>query len=86
MKRASKKDMPCNKPRKSWRPGKKKVVKACKDGKEKIIHYGDSSMEDYTQHGSKKRRKSYCARSSGIKGKDNILSANYWARRDLWSC
>ena len=35
-----KKNMPCNKPRKSPNPKKKKVVKACADGKEKIIHYG----------------------------------------------
>jgi hypothetical protein len=43
-------------------------------------------MQDYTQHRSKDRRASYCARSGGIKGKDNKLSANYWARRVLWSC
>ena len=33
-----KKYMSCNKPQKSWRPGKKKVVKACSMGKEKLIH------------------------------------------------
>ncbi|NBS70847.1 hypothetical protein EBT31_18365 [bacterium] len=82
----SKADMPCNKPMKSWRPGKKKVVKACEGGKERIIHFGDSSMQDYTQHGSEKRRKSYCARSAGIKGGEGKLSANYWARKVLWSC
>ena len=54
--------------------------------KEKIIHYGDSSMKDYTQHGSEKRRKSYCARSAGIKGGKGKMSANTWARKDLWSC
>jgi len=85
-KKVRKADMPCNKPRKSWRAGKKKVVKACEGGKEKIIHYGDSSMKDYTQHGSKKRRKSYCARSAGIKGGKGKMSANHWARKDLWSC
>jgi hypothetical protein len=85
-KKVSKKDMACNKPRKSWRTGKKKVVKACEGGKEKIVHYGDATMKDYTQHGSKKRRKSYCARSGGIKGKSNKMSANYWSRKDLWSC
>ena len=31
------------------------------------------------------RRKSYCARSGGIKGKNNKLSANYWSRR-MWNC
>jgi len=29
--------MPCNKPRRSTRPGKKKMVKACEDGKEKLV-------------------------------------------------
>ena len=43
-------------------------------------------MQDYTQHGSEKRRKSYCARSGGIKGGEGKLSANYWARKVLWSC
>jgi len=86
MNKKSKADMPCNRPMKSWREGKKKVVKACEGGKERIIHFGDSSMQDYTQHGSEKRRKSYCARSGGIKGGEGKLSANYWARKVLWSC
>ena len=33
MARVDKKNMPCNKPRKSPKPGKKKVVKACRGGK-----------------------------------------------------
>ena len=78
--------MPCNQPMKSWRPGKKKVVKACANGQERIVHFGDSSMKDFTQHRSKKRRDSYCARSGGIKGGEGKLSANYWARKVLWSC
>ena len=82
--RLKKEDMPCNKPRKSPNPKKKKVVKGCENGKEKIIHFGDASMKDYTQHGSKSRRKSYLARSGGIKGKDSKLSANYWSRKVLW--
>jgi len=32
--------MSCNRPQKSWRRGKKRVVKACSGGKERIIHYG----------------------------------------------
>lgn len=75
-----------NKPVKSDRPGKKKMVLA-KDGSAvKLIHFGDATMKDYTQHGSKSRRKSYCARSGGIKGGDGKLSANYWSRKVLWSC
>lgn len=78
--------MKCNDPVKSWRAGKKKAVKACEGGKERIVHFGDSSMEDYRQHKSKKRKKSYCARSGGIKGGDGKLSANYWSRKVLWNC
>jgi len=45
-------------PRKSTRPGKKMMVKACANGKERLVHFGDSSMKDYRQHHSQKRRKS----------------------------
>ena len=74
------------KPMKSTRKGKKKMVyvRNKKTGKPKLIHYGDSSMQDYTQHGDKKRRASYLARSGGIKGANDKDTANYWARKDLW--
>ena len=35
--------MACNKPKRSPKPQKKKVVKACEGGREKIIHYGHTS-------------------------------------------
>ena len=41
--------------------------------KGKIIHFGYSPMEDFTQHEDKKRRESYCARSAGIKDKSGRL-------------
>lgn len=75
-----------NKPIKSDKPGKKKMVLAKEGDKVRLVHFGDSSMQDYTQHGSKERKKSYCARSGGIKGGDGKLSANYWSRKVLWSC
>ena len=37
---ADKSKMACNKPMKSDRPKKKKMVKACEGGTEKIIHFG----------------------------------------------
>jgi TFIIF-interacting CTD phosphatase-like protein len=58
----------------------------------KVIHFGNSLYEDFTQHKDEKRRKSYCARSAGIRNKqgkltkDNKESANYYARRHLWFC
>ena len=38
-KKASKKSMPCNKPKRQVSGGKKFVVKACANGKEKIIRF-----------------------------------------------
>ena len=79
-----------NKPIKSWKEWKKKVVLAKKWDVIKTIHFWDSNMKDYTQHKDKVRRKSYLARSAWIKDKsgnltkNNILSANYWARKVLW--
>ncbi len=37
-----KRKLSCNKPIKSWKPSKKKVVLSCSGGKSKIIHYGAS--------------------------------------------
>ena len=37
---ADKSKMACNKPTKSDRAGKKKMVKACVNGQEKLIHFG----------------------------------------------
>lgn len=82
-KKASKKSMACNKPKRQVSGGKKFVVKACANGKEKIIRFGDANMT--IKKGTPSRKKSYCARSGGIKGKSNKLSANYWSRR-AWNC
>jgi|TARA_E500000318_G_scaffold111948_1_gene132855 hypothetical protein len=75
--------MACNKPRRDKSGGKKFVVKACQDGKEKIVRFGDANMS--IKKNNPKNKKSYCARSGGIKGKSNKLSANYWSRR-AWDC
>ena len=76
-------DLPCNSPRRSVKGGKKSVVKACAGGKEKVIRFGDANMS--IKKSLPERKKSYCARSAGIKGANNKLSANYWSRR-AWSC
>ena len=70
---------------------KKFSVYVMKDGKKRLIHFGDSTMEDFTQHKDEKRRKSYLARSAGIRDKSGKLtkddknSANYWSRKVLWN-
>ena len=81
---------PLYKPVKSTRKGKKGMVYVMKDGKKKLIHFGDSSMKDFTQHGDEKRKKSYLARSGGIRNKEGKQtkndknSANYWSRKVNW--
>jgi len=77
------KNLTCNKPKRDKQGGKEMVVKACADGKEKIVRFGDANMELGVDNA--KRKKSYCARSAGIKGGDGKLSANWWSRA-RWKC
>ena len=84
-------DKPLYKPFKYKGKGNKKMsVYVMKDGKKRILHFGDANMQDFTQHKDEKRRKSYLARSAGIRNKagkltkDDKSSANYWSRRVLW--
>jgi hypothetical protein len=79
-KKVSKSQMKCNKPRKSWRSGKKRVVKACSKGREKIIHYGASG---YRHNYSPKAKRSFRARHKCSSATDK-LTARYWACKDLW--
>lgn len=85
-----KKDKPLYQPRKSNKQGKKGMVYIKKEGKVRLIHFGDSNMEDFTQHKDTKRRASYLARSGGITSKgiktaNNKNFANYWSRKILWN-
>ena len=81
---------PLYKPVKSLKQGKKGSVYVLKNGKKRLIHFGDASMQDFTQHKDPKRRKSYLARSGGIRDKSGKLtknnknSANYWSRKINW--
>ena len=70
-----------NKPIKSDRPEKKKMVLAKEGDKVKLIHFGDSSMgHNY----SPEARASFKARHGKniAKGK---MSAAYWADKALWA-
>ncbi len=79
------KKKPLNKPFRT--PGSKKkfavYVKDPSSGKVKIVRFGDPNMK--IKKDQPGRKKSYCARSGGIKGKDNKLSPNYWSRK-MWGC
>jgi hypothetical protein len=85
-----KKNKPLYKPVHSSRSGKKGMVYVVKGGKKRLIHFGDSSMTDFKRGASKEQRKSYLARSGGIKNKQGKLtkndknSANYWSRKINW--
>lgn len=85
----SKKDMACNKPKRTpSHPTKSHVVKACEGGKEKIIRFGQQGVKGSpAKKGESKaaaaRRKSFKARHAKniAKGK---MSAAYWADKVKW--
>jgi hypothetical protein len=67
----------------STRPGKKWMVLAKKGDSYKIVHGGDDSMQDYTQHHSEERRKNFWNRMGGkdsSKAQDPF-SPLYWHKR-----
>ena len=96
MKRVNKSKMACNKPRRTPNhPKKSHVVKACYDGKEKLIRFGQQGKKVGTLSGTagkakknesermKAKRKSFKARHAKniAKGKS---SAAYWADKVKW--
>ena len=85
----NKEDMPCNKPKAQSSGGKSHVVKACYDGKEKIIRFGEAgaSTAGAPKKGEsdkmKAKRKSFKARHRKNIAKGN-MSAAYWADKVKW--
>jgi len=75
-KRVDKSKMACNKPRRTSGGSKKFVVKACKDGKEKVIRFGDPDMK--IRKSNPKARKSFRARHKCDTAKDK-MTARYWS-------
>ena len=66
-------------------PGEKKkfAVYVKKNDKVIKVRFGDPKMSIKSDQPD--RKKSYCARSGGIKGKSDRSSANYWSRK-MWNC
>ena len=67
-------------------PGEsKKFAVYVKNDKDNVIkvRFGDPKMS--IKKDQPARKKSYCARSSGIKGTADKTSANYWSRK-AWDC
>jgi hypothetical protein len=82
-------ELACNKPKRTpGHPTKSHVVKACWDGKEKVIRFGQqgvsgSPKKEGESDAQRKRRESFKARHSEniAKGKS---SAAYWADKVKW--
>lgn len=72
-----------NKPKRTPGARRKFAVCAKKGSKTKLVRFGDPEMK--IKKNIPARKKSYCARSSGIKGTWDIFSANFWSR-DAWGC
>lgn len=71
------------KKKKSNRKGKKWMVLAKKDDKYKVVHGGDSNMQDFKQHKDKDRQKRFWDRMGGkdsAKAKDPF-SPLYWHKK-----
>jgi len=72
-----------NKPKRTASGPKKFAVLAKQGDEVKLVRFGDPTMS--IKKDQPARKKSYCARSGGIKGTSNKLSANYWSRKK-WEC
>lgn len=86
---SDKENMPCNKPKMERHGDKRGVVKACYNGKEKLIRFGDANS---TTAGTPKKGESdeQKARRASFKARHrkNIArgpeSGAYWANKFLW--
>ena len=76
--RLHKDKMACNKPKKTANhPTKSHVVKACANGKEKIIRFGDANMK--IKKNQPGRRKNFRARHGCDTRPPSKMTARYWS-------
>ncbi len=85
--RIDKSKLKCNKPRpiKQNEPGygiKKRVVKACDDGQEKLIKFGSA---EYRHNYSARANENFRARMRCDTKPPGKLTARYWACESLWA-
>jgi hypothetical protein len=79
------------KPFTSKAKNKKFSVYVMKEGKKKLINFGDSRYEDFTQHKDPERRRRYLIRAKKITNKKGQLTwklkdtPNYWSVHYLWN-
>ena len=89
MKTSLKDSLKCNQPKRTpGHPTKSHVVKACDNGQEKLIRFGQQGVKGSPYHkgeseSDKQRRESFKARHAKniAKGK---MSAAYWADKVKW--
>ena len=87
-KKVEKAKMKCNSPKSTpSHPTKSHVVKACANGKEKIIRFGQQGVSGAGANPStpkeKDRQKSFKARQASNIAKGN-MSAAYWSDKVKW--
>ncbi len=84
-----KKSMKCNSPKKTpSHPTKSHVVKACENGKEKIVRFGQqgvvgSPKKEGESEADKNRRKSFNARHK-CGTANSKLTARHWSCKHKW--
>ena len=92
MKKKEKNQISLNKPFKSKRKYKKYSVYVLKDGKRRLIHFGDTRYQHFKDrighyshldHNDKKRRENYYKRHKEKNIKDKSRP-KYWSHKILW--
>jgi hypothetical protein len=87
--RIAKEKLACNKPQRTpSHKTKSHVVKACENGKEQIIRFGQQGVQGAGSNPQtakdKARRKSYYARHNAQDPDPSKMSARYWSHRVKW--
>ena len=88
-KRLSKERLKCNKPKRTPNhKTKSHIVKACEDGKEKIIRFGQQGVKGAGKNPKSKkekaRKKAYYARHNAQDVNPDKMSARYWSHKVKW--
>jgi hypothetical protein len=66
--------------------GKKWTVRLTVNGRNRVVHFGDASAQDYTQHHDKSRREDYLRRHKAREdwSKSGIATPGFWSAHLLW--
>jgi hypothetical protein len=87
--RLDKSKMKCNAPKRTpSHPTKSHVVKACANGEERVIRFGQQGVEGAGKNPKsakdKARKKSYYARHNAQDPNPSKLSARFWSHKEKW--